>query len=74
MSRIKVGDKVRSTFLPDNFKPYTYYPPLGTIGTVLNVDDSDAYIEWPEGTVITKNIDEYPTAWYYPVIGLEVVG
>ena len=50
---IKVGDKVR--YIAEDLiedKESGYYPPKGTIGTVIWIgNDSDqCYIRWPEGT------------------------
>ena len=50
---IKVGDKVRYIAEDSNEdKESGFYPPKGTIGTVLWVgNDSDqCYIQWPMGT------------------------
>lgn len=50
---IKVGDKVRYIFEDSKEDKETgFYPPKGTVGTVLWVgNDSDqCYIRWPEGT------------------------
>lgn len=55
---IEVGDKVRYiTEDPEDLKETGYYPPKGTIGTVIGIEDLDCvapyHIRWPEGTTKT---------------------
>lgn len=76
MMDFKPGDKVRSIAMVDGCGPFTYYPPVGTIGTVIYVDDNDCLVEWPEGSVQKRlcSSEEYPaTAWYYTKLYLELV-
>lgn len=50
---IKVGDKVRYIAEDSNEdKESGYYPPKGTIGVVIRIEDDAApyLIRWPEGT------------------------
>ena len=52
---IEVGDKVRYiTEDDDEVKKSGFFPPKGTIGTVIGIEDLDCvapyYIRWPEGT------------------------
>ena len=50
---IKVGDQVRYiTEDPEDIKETGYYPPKGTIGVVIRIEDDAApyLIKWPEGT------------------------
>ena len=56
------GDKVRVNEYLKTHGPY--YPPVGTIGTVLIVGRRQSLVEWPEGTVVKKNAGVPPTAWY----------
>ena len=55
---IKVGDKVR--YIAEDSKEDKesgFYPPNGTIGTVIGIEDLDCvapyHIRWPEGTTKT---------------------
>ena len=44
--KFKVGDRVRCTY-----KFSRYYPPIGTIGTVLKMgEDNDVRVQWEKGT------------------------
>lgn len=52
---IKVGDRVRYIAEnPDDIKETGYYPPKGTVGTVIGIGSIFAVapylIQWPEGT------------------------
>ena len=52
---IKVGDRVRYIAEdPDEIKETGYYPPKGTIGTVIGIDSifsvAPYHIKWPEET------------------------
>ena len=50
---IKVGDKVRYIIDAATTKEFPeFYPPKGTIGTVIGIEDGPFYylIRWPEGT------------------------
>ena len=50
---IEVGDNVRYiTEDTDEIKETGYYPPKGTIGVVIRIEDDSApyLIRWPEGT------------------------
>lgn len=49
---IKVGDKVRYIIDAATTKEFPeFYPPKGTIGTVIGIEDSHfCLIRWPEGT------------------------
>ena len=55
---IEVGDKVRYiTEDIDEVKKSGFFPPKGTIGTVIGIEDLDCvapyHIRWPEGTTKT---------------------
>ena len=69
---IEVGDKVRY-IAEDSIedKESGYYPPKGTIGIVIGIEDLDCpapyHIQWPEGT--TKG-DGY---WYVGREDIELV-
>lgn len=50
---IEVGDKVRYiTEDTEKYKATGFYPPKGTIGTVIGIEDDRAsyFIRWPKGT------------------------
>ena len=51
-SDIEVGDKVRYIIDAATTKEFPeFYPPNGTIGTVIGIEDSPFYyIKWPKGT------------------------
>ena len=69
-SNIEVGDKVRYiTEDPEDVKETGYYPPKGTIGVVIKIeDDAVPYlIKWPEGT--TKD----DGCWYVGREDIELV-
>ena len=53
---IEIGDKVRYiTEDPEDIKETEYYPPKGTIGVVIGIENiyraAPYLIQWPEGTV-----------------------
>ena len=67
---IKVGDRVR--YIAEDSKEDKetgFYPPKGTVGTVLWVgnDSGQCYIRWPEGT--TKR----GGCWYTEIKTVELV-
>ena len=67
---IEVGDKVR--YIIENsieYKESGYYPPKGTIGVVIRIEDDAApyLIRWPEGT--TKD----DCCWYVCRKDIELV-
>lgn len=66
---IKVGDKVRYIFEDSKEDKETgFYPPKGTVGTVIGIEDSYFYlIRWPEGT--TKD----DGCWYAKEEDIELV-
>ena len=67
---IEVGDNVRYiTEDPDEIKESGYYPPKGTIGVVIRIEDDAApyLIRWPEGT--TKD----DGCWYVCQKDIELV-
>ena len=67
---IEVGDNVRYiTEDPDEIKETGYYPPKGTIGVVIRIEDDAApyLIRWPEGT--TKD----DGCWYVCQKDIELV-
>lgn len=46
---MKAGDKVK--FTEANLRMFTpeFFPPVGTIGTVIRTDtDGDIYVQWPD--------------------------
>lgn len=66
---IKVGDKVRYIIDAATTKEFPeFYPPKGTIGTVIGIEDSHFYlIRWPEGTT------EDDGCWYAKEEDIELV-
>lgn len=69
---IEVGDRVRYiTEDTDDIKELGYYPPKGTVGTVIGIDsifDAAPYhIQWPEGTT------KWNGRWYVRREDIEVV-
>lgn len=69
---IKVGDQVRYiTEDPDEIKETGYYPPKGTIGTVIGIDSifsvAPYHIQWPEGTT------KWNGRWYVERKDIELV-
>lgn len=52
---IEIGDKVRYIAEdPEDVKKIGFFPPKGTVGTVIGIEDLDYiapyHIRWPEGT------------------------
>ena len=69
---IEVGDKVRYiTEDPEEIKETGYYPPKGTIGTVIGIDSifsvAPYHIKWPEGTT------KWNGCWYVERKDIELV-
>ena len=69
---IKVGDKVR--YIAEDSKEDKesgYYPPKGTIGVVIGIEDLDCpapyHIQWPEGTT------KWNGCWYAEKENIELV-
>ena len=67
---IKVGDRVR--YIAEDSKEDKetgFYPPKGTVGTVLWVgnDSGQCYIRWPEGTT------EGSGRWHTEIKSVELV-
>ena len=53
---MKAGDKV--IFMDVNLRGLApdFYPPVGTIGTVIDVDDDGClYVQWPRGGMSDKD-------------------
>lgn len=67
--KIRVGDKVRYIIDADTTKEFPeFYPPKGTIGTVIEIEDDPFYlIRWPEGTT------EDDGCWYAKEEDVELV-
>lgn len=70
--KIKVGDRVWYIVEdPDDIKETGYYPPKGTIGTVIGIDsifDVAPYlIQWPKGTTKLNG------CWYVEKKNIELV-
>ena len=69
---IKVGDKVRY-IAEDSIedKESGYYPPKGTIGIVIGIEDLDLpapyHIQWPEGTT------KWNGCWYVEKENIELI-
>ena len=69
---IKVGDKVRYIAEDsEDAKETEYYPPKGTIGTVIGIDSifsvAPYHIKWPEGTT------KWNGCWYVERKDIELV-
>ena len=69
---IEIGDKVRYiTEDPEDIKETEYYPPKGTIGVVIGIEDLDCpapyHIQWPKGTTKLSG------CWYVRREDIEVV-
>lgn len=67
---IKIGDKVRYIIDAATTKEFSeFYPPKGTIGTVLWVgyESGQCYIQWPEGTT------EGSGRWHTEIKSVELV-
>lgn len=69
---IEVGDKVRYiTEDTEDIKETGYFPPKGTIGTVIGIDSVDDvapyHIKWPEGTT------KWNGCWYVSREDIELV-
>ena len=67
---IKVGDRVRYIFEDSKEDKETgFYPPKGTVGTVLWVgyESGQCYIQWPEGTT------EGSGRWHTEIKSVELV-
>ena len=69
---IKVGDKVRYiTEDPEDIKETGYYPPKGTIGVVIGIENiyraAPYHIKWPEGTT------KWNGCWYVRREDIELV-
>ena len=69
---IEVGDKVR--YISEDSiedKESGYYPPKGTIGVVIGIEDLDCpapyHIQWPEGTT------KWNGCWYVEKENVELV-
>ncbi len=47
---IAKGSRVRYIRTDPEYNQYSYYPPIGTLGTVKKVNDKDYLIKWDKGT------------------------
>lgn len=65
----KVGDIVR--YLKDTSSydeaDKIYYPPIGTIGKIVSIEEDDIRVQWPEGTTLDEG------RWYVGPEDLELV-
>lgn len=67
MSNIKEIFKVR--FMTDDHETWpAWYPPKGTVGTVVAMDDDGIWVDWPKGST-----DE-PGPWMCCLEDVEIVG
>ena len=67
---IEVGDRVRYiTEDTDDIKELGYYPPKGTVGVVVRIENDDVpyLIRWPEGTT------KWNGCWYVEKENIELV-
>lgn len=59
---MKAGDKVRFTDAKAHDRAPSWFPPAGTIGTVIGTcDDGDVYVQWPE-----RGASDYVRRWSAP--------
>ena len=67
---IEVGDKVRyiAEYIEQN-KELGFYPPMGTIGVVVRIENDDVpyLIRWPDGTTKSDGF------WYAEKESIELV-
>ena len=64
MSKFNVGDKVR--FLSKGFYTFfpEFYPPVGTIGEIVQDEgDGAPWVRWPEGS-LARNDDDWTWSAY----------
>ena len=69
---IEIGDKVRYiTDDPEDIKETGYYPPKGTIGVVIGIENiyraAPYHIQWPKGTTKSSG------CWYVRREDIELV-
>lgn len=65
---MKVGDKVRFVNAEVHDCDPWFYPPVGTIGTVLSINRyGDVFVQWPEGSTLTED------RWWTHITSLELV-
>lgn len=73
MKKIEIGDKVKAISETEHKKFPKFYPPVGTIGTVVNVFKNaenrliDVDVQWPAGTTARGGI------WMCPAEHVELV-
>lgn len=57
MAKFKIGDKVRYVDKAGHRRSPAYYPAVGTIGEIKQIDDlGDPWVQWPKGTT---SLDDY---------------
>ena len=66
---LKVGDIVRYLKNTSNYDEADkiYYPPIGTIGKIVSIEEDDIRVQWPEGTTLDEG------RWYVGPEDLEKV-
>lgn len=77
MDVIKIGDKVKFICEEAHTEMPTWYPPVGTVGNVIEVDDEDPndigiHVAWPEDCGVApsgKNVYE----WWCNLKNVEIV-
>lgn len=49
-NKIPIGTRVRYINSNEEYIPDYYYPPVGTLGTVVNCDEDGPEVKWDSGT------------------------
>lgn len=49
-NKIPIGTRVRYINSNEEYIPNYYYPPVGTLGTVVNCDEDGPEVKWDSGT------------------------
>lgn len=58
----EIGQKVK--YNPQTNPDSSFFPPKGTIGTVIKSNAYNSLVEWPKGSVISDNLGN--TRWFAP--------
>ena len=65
----KIGDVVRYLKDTSNYDEADkiYYPPIGTIGKIVSIEEDDIRVQWPEGVTLDEG------CWYVGPEDLEPI-
>lgn len=66
MTKFKVGYKVKFTSEVEHSQNPRYFPPVGTIGVIVDREERGCWVEWPDGTT------EYDDCWFAEYKHLEL--